>query len=63
MLLTDYTAVSMLDLLKTYTGPFIIYTSEIVGCAAFEKPQELGPSCHARHIELFKNRAYTEDHD
>jgi hypothetical protein len=58
LLLTDYSAAAILDLLKTYNGPYIFYTSEVVGCAAFERPREQGLSCHARHIELFKNNTH-----
>ena len=43
----------VLDFLSGYNGPYIIYTSEIIGCGDFHQ----GTS-NARHMQVFQNTAY-----
>jgi len=47
LLLAEYSAIEMIDLLGNYNGPYIIYTTEVFGC-----PWTNGSS---RHIQVFKN--------
>lgn len=55
LLLTDLAPNDLLDFLSGYSGPYIIYTSEIIGCNAFSDPRS---NNNARHIQVFQNTEF-----
>ena len=61
LLLAGLTPNDVLDLLSAYDGPYIIYTSEIIGCICFSpqsSSEEKKGVNNARHIQVFENKTY-----